>query len=500
MENIKEAAISGKRFLGIPVPDGLRRINFFSLYLASLCAACLMTIPAILQPLFLKEVISIPPEQAGSINSGLQNMTQIAMLLFVGMIGILSDKVGRRILAVFGFLLCAIFFVLFGHAKDISLAVGITSVGGQLFVTYLIRFIIGIGIFLAFPQFITMIADYTTPRHRGKGMAYNGVMMAMGSMITFVVMAQLAKKTGLMSLFYITAGIGVLGLIITRLGLVDHMPKEKAKRLGVKEIYGVVSRSLPLKASYLTTLFIRADVLVLGTFLIVWTLYASEKFGLTPVEATVEGGKVMAVMSVAGILFPPFVGVLLDRVGRVPVLIIGAFAAGTGMCLMAFTNNPFSPLMYIYVIFSGVGFSSAALGAMTLASDVSPKQLLGSILGGLNTMQPIGVLFFLQVGGFLFDKYGYWTPFALKGVANLGLGVWLLVMRSRIKAETEEVASIDSLPFTMEWEDEAKAGLQRVPGAFRKAAVSGTEEYARTHSYDKVTPEVMAKYRKELGM
>jgi MFS family permease len=99
----KKTAGSGKSFAGIPVPDDLRRLNFFSLYLASLCAACLMTIPAILQPAFLKEVINIPPEQAGSINSGLQNMTQIAMLLFVGMIGILSDKVGRRILAVTGY-------------------------------------------------------------------------------------------------------------------------------------------------------------------------------------------------------------------------------------------------------------------------------------------------------------------------------------------------------------------------------------------------------------
>jgi len=500
MNEKSETILPMKRFAGIPVPADLTRLNFFSLYLASLCVACLLTIPAILQPLFLKEVISIPPEQAGSINSGLQNMSQVAMLLFVGMIGILSDKVGRRILIVIGFLVCAVFFVLFGHAKDIALAMGITGIGGQLFVTYLIRFIIGIGIFLAFPQFITMIADYTTPRHRGKGMAYNGVMMALGSMITFVVMAQVARKTGLMSLFYLAGGIGFLGLIVTRLGLVDRMPGEKAKKLGVKEIYRVVSESLPLKASYLTTLSVRSDVLVLGTFLMVWAVYASEKFGLRSVEATARVGIVMAVMSVAGILFPPVVGVLLDRVGRVPVLIIGALAAGTGLCLMAFTNNPFSSLMYIYVILIGVGFSSAALGAMTLASDVSPKPLLGSILGGLNTMQPIGVLFFLQVGGFLFDTYGYWTPFALKGAANLVLGVWLVMARHRIKAEALECASIDSLPFTMEWEDEAKVRLKKIPGAFREAAVSGTEEYARTHSHDRVTVAVMAKYRDEMGM
>jgi hypothetical protein len=52
----------------------------------------------------------------------------------------------------------------------------------------------------------------------------------------------------------------------------------------------------------------------------------------------------------------------------------------------------------------------------------------------------------------------------------------------------------------MEWEDEAKKMLEKVPGAFREAAVTGTEEYARNHNYEKITADVMAEFRKELGM
>ena len=105
------------------------------------------------------------------------------------------------------------------------------------------------------------------------------------------------------------------------------------------------------------------------------------------------------------------------------------------------------------------------MGSIALAMDVSPKPMLGSILGGLNTMQPIGVLFFLQLGGFLYDKVGPWTPWALKGGANLLLFVWLLMVRSRIQKEVEEA-----------------------------------EAYAAEHSHHKVTTEVMTDYRKELGM
>ena len=110
MEASQEAAGSGKRFAGILIPPELKWSHFLNLYVASFCIAALVSIPAVLQPAFLKEVINIPKEQAGSINSGLQNMSQVAWLLFMVLIGMLSDKVGRRILAIGGFLILGIFY------------------------------------------------------------------------------------------------------------------------------------------------------------------------------------------------------------------------------------------------------------------------------------------------------------------------------------------------------------------------------------------------------
>ncbi len=271
-------------------------------------------------------------------------MSQIETLLFIGLIGMLSDRVGRRILAVLGFLICGVFFILFGHAQDISLALGITGMGGQIFVTFLIRFIIGIGIILSFQQTITIVGDYTASTDRGKGMAWHGAMMALGSMIVFGVLARIAGKTGLMSLFYMSGVLGFLGLIVSRLGLVDRMPEEKARKLGIRETYREVSKSIAIKAGYMVTLVMRADIIVKSVFLF----------------------------------------------------------------------------------------------------------------------------------------------------------VWLLTVRSRIK-EIEEAAPVHSLTFTMAWADEAKMMLEKVPGPFREAAVSGTETYAMEYSCEKVTAEVMTNHRKELA-
>ena len=167
---------------------------------------------------------------------------------------------------------------------------------------------------------------------------------------------------------------------------------------------------------------------------------------------------------------------------------------------LAIAPNPFSPVVYVAMLFASVGLAGAIAGANTLASDASPKGMVGSILGGLNTMQPIGVLFFLAVGGYLFDAIGPGWAFGVKGCATLILGIWMFMVKGRITAELKEITSLDNLTFTMEWEDEAKKMLEKVPAPFREAAVSGTEEYARTHSYEKVTPAVMEEYRKELGM
>jgi MFS family permease len=302
------------------------------------------------------------------------------------------------------------------------------------------RFLVGMSLITCYPQFIALVADYTDKRDRGKGMAINGIMMGLGSIVVFAVLAQIARKTGLMSLFYVAGAIGFLGALISRLWLVDRMPKEKPENLGIKEIYRVVSKSLPLKVSYLTTFVARPDTSTIAVFLILWMVYAAEKYGIS--QATAQGGMVMAMMGIASFVAFPVVGILLDRWGRLPVLISGLIFGGLGFCLAGVTENPFSPVMYLCVSLMGIGVAGAVTGANTLASEVSPKPLLGSVLGGLNSMHPLGVLFFLQVGGFLFDNLGYSTPFIMKGIVNLTWGLWVFAIRKRVVvSKLEEVCT-----------------------------------------------------------
>jgi MFS family permease len=109
------------------------------------------------------------------------------------------------------------------------------------------------------------------------------------------------------------------------------------------------------------------------------------------------------------------------------------------MLLIAISPNPFSGLIFLAVVLAGVGLAGSIAGANTLATDASPKNMVGSILGGLNTMSPIGMLFFLQVGGYVFDVLGPGWAFGIKGAASLLLGIWLFSIRHEVKAEQTKV-------------------------------------------------------------
>ena len=96
MAGKKDGAQAVKKFAGIEIPPDLTTGNFIFLYFNTLLIGCLMVIPAILQPAFLKDIINVSLDFFGSINGLLQNMSQVATLLFVGYVGILFGPGGKK--------------------------------------------------------------------------------------------------------------------------------------------------------------------------------------------------------------------------------------------------------------------------------------------------------------------------------------------------------------------------------------------------------------------
>lgn len=449
-----------KKFAGIEIPPDLTKGNFFFLYLNTLLIALLMIIPNIIQPAFLKDVIQVSDDVFGFSNGFLQNISQVATLAFVGIVGFLSDRFGRKILAIIGFSILVVFYYLLGMSSDIaavlpipeglaanicafislapSQAAEFTAFAPGLLVAYVMRMIVGIGMILCYPQFITMVSDYTYQKDRGKAMAFNGIMMGFGSIIIFAAVAPLGKVIGLGGLFTLTSAIALAGVIFTWLFLKERRPESKGEeKKRIRDVLKLVVKSPTLRATYLCSLLGRGDVSVTSLFVIVWAVQAGAQLQMTAEAATLAGSKPMIVMSLAAFLAMPLVGILLDRWGRLETVIMTTLLGGIGLLMLGASSGPFSALTMVAVVLIGTGFAGAIAGVNTLTTDASPKQLVGSVLGGLNTMMPIGIIFFQQLGGYLFDVLGPGWVFGIKGAANIVLAVGLLLASKGIKAEIE---------------------------------------------------------------
>lgn len=326
-------------------------------------------------------------------------------------------------------------YIVYGHTKGIANAMGLETLLSVLILLGLITFIFAVMLLFTWPQIITISADYTIPKTRGRIMAIQGMMMGFSAIIMFGVFGQFPKYIGIMSMFYLGTFFALLCLLLTRIGLVEKMPERKAKRKtweDIKQLFKEVSKSIELKVGYLNILSGRADIGIISSFIIIWMVTVCQEYGYTPAQATGRGAIALAIMSICMQPQMPVLGILVDKWGRIPTMIVTLVVGGVGLCLLGLVENPFSKLLWLIIIFCGTAFAGG-LGAQAMVADSAPRHLVGTALGGLNTAMVVGGILFTQLGGFLFDKVGYGMPFMVKGIANLAVAAWVFSVRKRIK-------------------------------------------------------------------
>jgi len=272
----------------------------------------------------------------------------------------------------------------------------------------------------------------------------------------------------------------------------DRMPEKAAVKQGLRDVFPLLKESKAMKAAYWTALITRGDIVVLATYLIAWGVLVGPEHGYDSNKATLMATIPLMVMGVITMVAFPVLGVMLDKKGRIPVIIFSVICAGVSMLLIAVAPSPFHWLCFAASILAGIGMAGSIAGANTLAMDASPITLLGAVMGGLGTMQPIGILVFLGVGGVLFDSVAPGAAFALKGIASLLLVIWLFAIRKEVTLEIQA-------SFSMEWETAARAAMMKIPGGVRQGAIEGTEAYAQDQGVTVITAEFCAELRKMMA-
>jgi len=436
---------SPNRFLGIDMREGVRGYSFFLVFLMGIIINILNTVPGIVLPAFFQEVIGIDRKHAGQINTTIAVIVEITAVLFVGIVGVISDKVGRKILLLLGLVCAAFCLLMFQYHGFWGQVLGIN----QLAIIYFIRWLLGLSLLFAYPQIASLLTDYTFVHNRGKAMAIMGFAFTIGAFITFSSFSRLPKLIGIYNVFTLTCFICLFGALITILGITNLQERSARKKIEWKKLFEHIRKSPGLKLTYTAAFATRADVIILGMFIMIWVVKVAGDFGKTTMQAVAEGGIIVAISSGLGLISYPLWGILVEKWGRLPTLALGLAFSGIGYTLIGFIHNPFSIELKLCIIIFALGVHALGVGASTLTSDLAPRHMIGSVLGGYNTCASLGVIVFLQVGGYLFDHKGHAFPFLFSGLANLSVFLLAIIFWKSIRADEASAKKKDLVEIKM---------------------------------------------------
>ncbi len=422
-----------KRIIGLSVMQAVTTGNLFSYYMACLVAIMLATFLPQSQAFLLTEYLKIPESEQGVISGNLNFWGEIVIIATVGLFGALSDRLGRRIVMAFGFLVMGVAFYFYPRA---------TTVDELL----MYRLVYSAGIAAVSCMIVTVVADYVRDVSRGKASGYLGIMNGLGAMIAAFVLIKLPARFiggGMSPLdagittFNIVMGIALATALLMWFGLQKRPPETHEDRPGVVQMIvdGVKAAKDPgIALAYGASFVARGNLAVVGTFLALWlTTHGTTQLGMTAADALAKAGMIIGISYMAAFAGAPLFGILTDKISRTGALMVTLLTAFIGYGGTFLVVDPFGGLMILFMIFVGLSEVGCIITSGVLIAQQSPTAIRGSVIGIFNLTGAIGILVASKVGGYLFDHWRAAGPFVFFGLVALLVLLWALLVRTRIK-------------------------------------------------------------------
>ncbi|MCC7258896.1 MAG: MFS transporter [Gammaproteobacteria bacterium] len=426
MTDIDKPAPRG-RFLFVELAEGVRRGHFGTLLYGAFTAVGLLAFVSIGTPYVLNVYLDIPASEQGRISGDLAAWTEVVLLLVFGPAGILADRIGRRQVYAFGFVVMALAYALYPFAGSVAALTG-----------YRVIYAIGVGLVTAMLQ--TTLADYPANSSRGRATALIGVLNGLGVAVlsvglgglmrTFVRRGFDPEMAGYLTHFVI-AGLCLASAVIVGRGLRPGTVVGREERLPIGALVRsgfAAARNPRIALAYACAFIARGDMVVVGTFVNLWGTSAAMADGLDPAEASAQARLLFLVTTLSGLFWLPVAGMILDRLNRVTGTIVCMSLAAVGFLFTDLVDDPLARDNLGYFVLLGIGQISAFAASATLIGQEAPRESRGAVVGLFNMSGAVGILFCTAVGGRLFDAIGPHAVFEMVGTITLAvvaLGLWV---------------------------------------------------------------------------
>ena len=409
----------------VDLVEGVTKTNFFSICYGALTTIGLLTFISYATTYVLIENLDYQRNQIGTIVGDLQVVAEIALLIIFLPVGLIADKIGRRQVYSFGMFAMGLSYFLY------PLATGI----GELTI-YRIIYAIGMG--AATGMLGTVTADYPQNHTRGKMIAVTGILNATGVIFVSLVFARLPENFAQMGYdqvtagqyaMWVVAGMCLITSVVVAFGLQKGTPTEEQKKIPyIQQIKsGLEEGKKPrILLAYASAFVARSDLVILGTFLVLWGVATGTDMGMTTSEATKAARLIFVTSSMSALIASPIIGYLIDKVDRILAVSVCMALASAGYLSMFFIDNVLDPGSKPFFILLGVGQQCAFFAATTLLGQEAPKMKRGAIVGVFNLAGALGILISTGVGGRLFDAIDPSAPFIFIGFCNVFVSLFAL--------------------------------------------------------------------------
>ncbi|MEG3620030.1 magnetosome biogenesis transporter MamZ [Magnetovibrio sp. PR-2] len=386
-----------------------------ALYLLLALSSVIMTLMVGLQPLYLTEVIGLSDREIGSINATIQISAETAGLLLIAYLGYISDRIRRRKIIFFGFILAAIGATLAPFSMFIGDLIGTGALGFYL----MMRIVVFLGMGAVWPLLITLAGDYTEFEERPRQMSKAFFMMTFGGAVIYAILMQATEEGGVYAAMFIPAVLAMAGVKLSRNKVLEVAPILNVRQYPWERVRAIFSDDPRMQLSFISAFFSRSDMVFIGIFLMMWMVHDAELVGISAGDAASQAALLLGVMGMVMLVAIPIWGRFIEHFGRVTAIAGGMAFSALGFLMLGVVSDPFGAAVLVPAILVGVGQAGCLVAPQVLAMDLSPKDLRGTMLGMFYMMGGIGVVFFVQGGGMLYDTVGPHAPFVLIGIGNL---------------------------------------------------------------------------------
>lgn len=432
-EHMSSSQLPQRKMLGMSFQPGIRGVNvwvFFSTCWAGIMLAAFL--PASQAYLFT-EFLDIPTERHGTVGGSLAFWGEIAFLLVAGLWGAFSDRVGRRQIMAAGFALMAV-------------SVYIYSIAHSLELLYAGRIIFALGSAAFSVMVVAIIADYASDRSRGKLTGWQGVFNGLGAMAAvflFVKIPQMAMGRGADSvaageiMYLAVFAVAALIALVAWFGLsrvkTQDGESEGGHGLSIAATLREGARAAHhprILLAYAAGFVSRGNLVIVGTFFILWLANYGSEIGMDRADAVARGGMIVGIAQGAALLAAPIFGILADRIDRVKALIIALTCSAAGYSGTILVTDPFGLEMILCAALIGVGEVAVIITSAVLIAQEAPVRVRGAVIGFFTLCGALGIMVAAKAGGWLFDHWNPAGPFVLFGVIAAIVCIWAVIQAS----------------------------------------------------------------------